>query len=146
LVRYSHASLCIFSNTGTAEHVTEVLGLVPKESHEKGERRLGREGREYAPHASSMWVYGPDPSRVVDDDSGVAALRALLDDVKGIVGSLATLRPDYRTIIRWSGEVSLQGNFVIDSGMIVALGELGCEFFGTAYPEEGEETPATPLP
>lgn len=138
--RFSRATLALYSNTGLASSVTEVLGLSPTGVHEKGDRRLGKNGREYSPYATSVWTYGPDQSGIdANDESGFASLKALLRDIGDRADALAALRPEYTTAIRWSGDVSLQGNFVIDAETIVALGPLGCDFYGTAYPEDGTE-------
>ncbi len=139
MARWSKATLSIYSDTGTSAHVTEVLGLVPESSNEKGDRRI-RKTREYAPYAQSTWHYEHDESLTEDDDeTGFAALRALVADIRHLSDALATLRPEYKTVIRWSGEVSVQGNFVIESELLADLGALGCELFGTAYTESDSE-------
>ena len=137
---YNNASLAVYSESAPASEVTDVLGLSPATIHEKGDRRRGNDGREYAPFSTSVWIYRADESLIdPDDDSGFAALRALVAVLHDRAGALASLRLEYQTVIWWSGNVSPQGNFVIDADLIVDLGLLGCEFYGTAYPEDGVE-------
>ena len=134
--RFSAATLSIQSDTDLASAVEAILGLAPDSIHEKGDVRTDRRGRELSPYKYSVWSYSP-PKESIDpaDDSGFAALRALVKDIRGCADGLAKLRPRYLTAIRWSGEVSAQGNFVIDANLMVDLGLLGCEFWGTAHQE-----------
>lgn len=151
--RWSKATLSIYSDTGMSAHVTDVLGLIPKSANEKGDRRT-RKTREYSPHKQSGWHYESATSNIeADDTTGFAALRALVNDIRHLSDPLATLRPEYKTIIRWSGEVSVQGNFEIEAELLADLGALGCNLYGTAYHEfdrdadydrsDGPETPST---
>lgn len=135
MARWSKATLSIYSDTGSAAHVSGVVGLVPESTHEKGDRNVRKTG-EYAPYKRSSWHYEPDASKIdPDDTTGFAALRALVADIRHLSGALAALRPEYDTIVRWSGEVSVQGNFVIESELLADLGALGCHLYGTAYTE-----------
>ena len=139
MARWSKATLSIYSDTGLAAHVSEALGLVPDSAHEKGDRRVGKT-REYAPYKTSSWHYEPDASKIDPDDStGFAALRMLVADIRHLADALAGLRPEYDTIVRWSGEVSVQGNFVIEPELLADLGALGCYLHGTAYTEFDSE-------
>ena len=129
----SKATLAIYSVTGTASHVTEVLGLTPTSAIEKHDIRV-RHGREHAPFKRSGWFYEPDESKLdPDDPTGFAALRALVADIRHLSSRLATLRPEYDTVIRWKGEASLLGEFAIDADLLGELGQLGCELRGTVY-------------
>lgn len=146
MARWSKATLAIYSDSGTAANVTEVLGLTPKSAHEKGDRRIGKTG-EYPPYKQSTWIYESDASKIdLDDSTGFAAVRALVADIRHLSGELAALRPEYDTQIRWSGEISSQGNFVIEAELLAELGALGCDFLGTAYHkiEEDVATDDTP--
>ncbi len=138
--RFSRATLSVFSETHRAADVGGVLGLEAELSVEKGERRTGRNGLEYRPHQQSGWHYSPDYSRLdPDDDSGFAALRLLLDDLHGKADLVASLRPRYLTAIRWSGDTgSTQGNFTMSADLLVDLGALGCEFWGTVWDDMSE--------
>ncbi len=139
MARWSKATLAIYSDTGTAARVTDVLGLVPHSAHEKGERRIKKTG-EYPPYKKSTWIYEPDESAIQKHDlTGFAALRALVADIRHLAEALGSLRPEYDTQIRWSGEVSVQGNFEIEAELLAALGVLGCTFVGTAHTEFDED-------
>jgi hypothetical protein len=135
--RYNISSLALYSESGGHERVTEVLGLEPKRTRNKGDRKTGKDGRQYSPVRHSVWIYDPPESEVdPNDDSGFATLRALVNAVRDRADALASLRPEYRTVIWWSGEVSPQGNFAIDADIVVGLGLLGCEFYGSVSLEE----------
>ncbi|WP_309615415.1 DUF4279 domain-containing protein [Salinibacterium sp.] len=139
MARWSIATLSIYSDTGTSAHVSAMLGLVPKSTHEKGDRHIGKT-QEFAPYKRSMWSYEPDKSKIEPNDTtGFAALRALVADIRDLSGPLAALRPRYDTIIRWSGEVSAQGGFEIEAKLMADLGTLGCDLYGTAYTEFASE-------
>lgn len=142
--RYNTSSLALYSETGLPEKVTEVLGLQPHLTRNKGDRRTGKNGRQYSPATHSVWLYeAPESDAFPDDDSGFSTLRALIDAVKDRADALASLRPEYQTVIWWRGEVSSQGNFAMDADIVVGLGLLGCEFYGSVWLEEesdeGEE-------
>lgn len=135
--RYNTSSLALYSETGGPEKVTEVLDLRPHLTRVKGDRKTGRDGRQYSPVRHSVWIYdAPKFDAYPDDDSGFSTLRALVDAVRDRADALASLRPEYRTVIWWSGEVSPQGNFAMDADIVVGLGLLGCEFYGSVSLEE----------
>ena len=133
--RFSRATLSIYSDTHPASEVTAILGLTPTKTWEKDDRRFGLSGREYPAHTQSGWSYDPDDSQQDPaDDSGFASLRLLVADLRDKRDAIASLRPRYQTVIRWSGDSgSTQGNFVVTADLIVDLGLLGCEFWGTLY-------------
>lgn len=138
--RWNRATLSLYSDTALASRVSAELGLTPSSMHEKGDRRLSTSGREYPPYPASAWHFHADPSKFDPEDvSSVSSLHALVDEVRGCADALARLRPEYRTVIRWSAEVSLQGNFVIPSHLMIDLGLLGCEFYGTTYAENAAD-------
>jgi hypothetical protein len=132
--RWNRATLSIYSDAGLASRVSAELGLIPSSLHEKGDRRLSTSGREYSPYSASAWHFDPEPSTFDPEDvSSTSSLQALVNQVRGCADALARLRPEYRTVIRWSAEVSFQGNFVIPSHLMIDLGLLGCEFYGSTY-------------
>jgi len=127
----SRATLAIYSATGRASRVSEILGLAPTSVIEKDDIRA-RHGIDHAPFKRSGWFYEPSESKLDPDDStGFAALRALVADIRHLSSRLATLRPEYDTVIRWKGEVSVLGEFAIDADLLGDLGQLGCELRGT---------------
>jgi len=139
MTRMSIASLGIYSATHRAEDVTAILGLEPTKMHERGDIRVGKTRRKFAPYRTSAWVFdaGKDKTNDPNDDSGFAAVTVLLDAIGDRGDALAQLRPHYTTAIRWTGEVSPQGNFVIDGELMTRLGRLGCHFYGSAFNEDG---------
>ena len=140
MARHNSSTLALYSETGAPEKVTDVLGLEPHETRNKGDRRTGRNGRKYSPVPHSVWLFhAPESDAFPDDDSGFSTLRALVDAVGDRADALATLRPEYRTVIWWRGEVSSQGNFAMDSDIISGLGLLGCEFYGSVLLEEDSD-------
>ncbi|MBT2498857.1 DUF4279 domain-containing protein [Agromyces sp. ISL-38] len=75
----------MYSESRTAQEVTEVLGIEPTESHEKGApTRAGLAGRplkpQYLTYQRSVWIYHPDGSSGdTDDQTGFSSLRTLVD-------------------------------------------------------------------
>lgn len=63
-------------------------------------------------------------------------------DIRHLSGRLAALRPEYDTVIRLGGEVSSQGDFVIESDLVAELGLLRCDLYGTAWLASEEESGA----
>jgi hypothetical protein len=68
-------------------------------------------------------------------DPSFVAVFELLDLIESRGDALARLRPQYSTVIRWSGEVTVQGNFVIPARELARLGALGCDLLGSLSPE-----------
>lgn len=135
--RWNRSSLALYSEFGGYERVTEVLGLQPTRTRNKGDRKTGKDGRQYRPSPESVWIYEPSEADVdPHDESGFSTLRALVNSVRDRADALASLRPEYRTVIWWSGEVSPQGNFAMDADIVIGLGLLGCEFYGSVSLEE----------
>ena len=142
MTRISSASLSIYSDTHKASDVSAIMGLEPSTLWEKGDRRIDtKREREYKPRTQSGWHFDADSSlNDPADDSGFAALRVLLTDLANKSAALGSLRPHYRTVIRWIGETgTTQGNFAMDADLIVAMGALGCEFWGTIIEDDPDE-------
>jgi hypothetical protein len=141
---FSLASLAIYSSTHPAAPLSALLGLTPAKMHEAGdENRSRKTGRLYGHYRHSAWIYDPAGPPAAPDDDGFSGLRNLLvelGDLDRLGAALATLRPQYRTVIRWSGTVSSQGNFEIEASLIAALARLGCDLYGTAHYEDGDDT------
>ena len=136
MTRLSRATLGIYSETHRADAVSAVVGLEPTSLHEKDERRMGKDGREYSPYPSSAWLLDAqvDVAEPGIDPSFVAVFE-LLDLIESRGDALARLRPQYSTVIWWSGEVTVQGNFVIPARELARLGALGCDLLGSLSPE-----------
>lgn len=137
MTAFSRSTLSIYSETHPASAISAVLGLEPSALHERGDRRIGRNGREYGPYATSSWHYDLNNPVDVDDATGTCSLRALVEAISDRADALSSLRPNYTTAIRWSADVrSDQGNFEIPGDLMIALGLLGCDLYGTVYPDE----------
>jgi len=134
------ATLALYSETHPAAPISAALGLVPTKMHEIGDANQSpKTGRIYGYYKHSAWIYDLGTHAAAPDDDGFSALRALLAHLPDIGGALAELRPHYRTVIRWSGTVSSQGNFTIEAELIAALAALGCDLYGSAYDEDEDE-------
>lgn len=113
---------------------------MPTKTHEIGDaNQSAKTARIYGHFKHSAWVLDVETPPTSPEDDGFTALRALLEQLPDIGGALAELRPRYRTVIRWSGTVSGQGNFAMEAELIAALAALGCDLYGTAYPEDDED-------
>lgn len=140
MIRYNRSSLCVYSESRTAQEVTEVLGIEPTESHEKGApTRAGLAGRplkaQYLTYQQSGWIYDADESSGdPDDQTGFSSLRTLVDVFADRADALAELRENCDTVIWWSGDSdSSQGGFVIPAALLADTARLGCDLRGTAW-------------
>ena len=146
MIVWNCATLAIYSDTRTAAEVTEILGVEPHESAEKGDpTRAALAGRqvkpEYLTHRRSHWSFEADEALVDPADAtGFGSVRVLVERFRDKSDLLAELRSDCETIIWWSGDSdSSQGGFVIPADLLRGLAELGCEFRGTAYVTDTSE-------
>lgn len=146
MIRGNRASLSIHSDTKTVAEISAMLGLEPTAWGDKGDlTRAGRAGRNYAPERLtrqrtywSLMKSVDEPSAV--DQTGFAALRALVRRLEPNAQALAELRVGGETRLWWSGDSdSTQGGFVLAADLISSLAALGCDVFGTAYLTENDE-------
>jgi hypothetical protein len=140
------ASLVISSPLHPAYYVTDMLGIAPDWSAEKGDRRprngdTGNEPIRRRLYDTSMWVLevSSDPGTkmaIADDDAkGFATLQVLADRLLGRGPMLAQLRQDYSIDLSWYGTAGgTQAGFVLPIGLIRDLAELGLDIGGTVYP------------
>jgi hypothetical protein len=141
----SIATLALDSETGSAAAVTQALGITATASYEIGDstrnalagRPLGRPGATYP---NSHWSFTADEDLIDrSDETGFGSLRVLLDVFRDKAETLASLRPDYETVIWWSGfSDSWQGGFVMLPDLLTDLAALGCELYGATYLAEPE--------
>lgn len=135
------AALIVQSEEHPVDRVTAVLGLEPTRTRARGEVVSARRSVILAQH--HVWVHRVERAEVPDDDrTGMGALTLLVQRLAPAAERLASLRPDYRTIIDWGGfSDSSEGGFVMPADLAAALGSLGCDLYGTAYLDAGD-TPA----
>lgn len=132
--------MSLYSDTHPAAAVSAVLGLEPTKLHEIGdENRSPKTGRLYGHYKNSAWNYDiPSQTPPTDGFTALRELLANLGDLTALGAALATLRPHYRTVIRWTGTVSPQGNFVLEASVIADLAALGCDLYGSAHYEDDD--------
>ena len=150
MIRYSRSSLGVYSESRTAQDVTDVLGIEPTESHEKGAlTRAGLAGRplkpRYLTNQRSVWIYSTDDSSGdPGDQTGFSSLRTLVDVFADRADALAELRGNCDTVIWWSGDSdSSQGGFVIPATLLTDTARLGCDLRGTAWIQSDDEHDST---
>lgn len=143
---FSAATLAVYSDTHPAAAVSAVLGIEPARMFEIGdENRSPKTGRLYGFRKHSAWLYSSaDAHEGADGFTALRELLANLGDLAALGAALATLRPHYRTVVRWSGTVSAQGNFELEASVIADLAQLGCDLYGTAHHEDLDETDSLP--
>jgi hypothetical protein len=141
------ATLVVSSPNHPAYYVTEVLGIEPDWSAEKGDVRpradTGTETIRRRVYDTSMWVLEVDSNTgtkmsVSDDDSkGFATLQVLADRLLGRGTALAKVRADYRVELTWYGTAGgSQAGFVLPSGLLADLAELGLDLNCTVYGQD----------
>jgi hypothetical protein len=146
VITSNRCSLSIYSETGTAADVTAALEIEPTRAEERGtqsRRNLDLPGLKplYRVRPDSYWAFDADEALIDPaDQTGFGSLRVLMNVFREKAEILAQLRPEYDTVILWSGfSDSWQGGFVLPADLLVDLGHLGCHLYGTAYLEEPDE-------
>ena len=139
------ATLVISSPNHPAYYVSDVLGLKPDWSADKGDLRprsgdTGTEPIRRRVYDTSMWVLEVDSNpatkmTVAEDESkGFATLQVLADRLLGRGPGLAQLRLDYKVELTWYGTAGAsQSGFVLPSALIADLAELGLDVNCTVY-------------
>jgi hypothetical protein len=139
------ATLVISSPNHPAYYVTEVLGIDPDWSADKGDLRprsgdTGNEPIRRRVYDTSMWVLEVDSNPATkmaiaeDESKGFATLQVLADRLLGRGPGLAQLRLDYRVELTWYGTAGgSQAGFVLPSSLLGDLAELGLDVNCTVY-------------
>lgn len=139
------ATLVISSPDHPAYYVTQVLGLEPDWSAEKGDLRP-RQGDQAAEpirrrvYDTSMWVLevdsnpGTKMAMVEDDAKGFGTLQVLADRLLGRGAAIAQIRVDYKVELTWYGTAGAsQAGFMLPTTLLADLAELGLDVFCTVY-------------
>jgi hypothetical protein len=139
------ATLVISSPNHPAYYVTEVLGISPDWSADKGDPRprgndTGNEPIRRRVYDTSMWVLEVDSNpgtkmAMVDEDAkGFATLQVLADRLLGRGPMLAQIRRDYAVELTWYGTAGgSQAGFVLPASLLSDLAELGLDVNCTVY-------------
>jgi hypothetical protein len=139
------ATLVISSENNPAYYVTEVLGIAPDWSADKGDLRprsgdSGNEPIRRRVYDTSMWVLEVDSNpgtkmAVAEDESkGFATLQVLADRLLGRGPAIARIRLDYKVELTWYGTAgAAQAGFVLSTRLIADLAELGLDVNCTVY-------------
>ncbi len=142
------ATLVISSPDHPAYYVTEVLGIEPDWSAERGDPRprgndTGNEPIRRRVYDTSMWVLevdsnpGTKMAMVEDDAKGFATLQVLADRLLGRGPMLAQIRRDYRVELTWYGTAGgSQAGFMLPATLLSDLGELGLDVSCTLYAQD----------
>ena len=139
------ATLVVSSPEHPAYYVTQVLGIEPDWSAEKGDLRprqgdTGSEPIRRRVYDTSMWVLEVDSNpgtkmAVLEDDAkGFATLQVLSDRLLGRGGALAQIRVDYKVELTWYGTAGGgQAGFMLPASLLADLAELGLDVYCTVY-------------
>jgi hypothetical protein len=139
------ATLVISSPNHPAYYVTEVLGINPDWSADKGDLRprgsdTGTEPIRRRVYDTSMWVLEVDSNPATkmtiaeDDSKGFATLQVLADRLLGRGPAIAQIRLDYKVELTWYGTAGgSQAGFVLPATLIADLAELGLDVNCTVY-------------
>lgn len=139
------ATLVISSPDHPAYYVTQVLGLEPDWSAEKGDLRprqgdTGNEPIRRRVYDTSMWVLevdsdpGTKMAMVEDDAKGFGTLQVLADRLLGRGPAIAQIRVDYTVELTWYGTAGgSQAGFVLPVSLLADLAELGLDVNCTVY-------------
>jgi hypothetical protein len=139
------ATLVISSPNHPAYYVTEVLGISPDWSADKGDLRprsgdTGNEPIRRRVYDTSMWVLevdsnpGTKMAMTEDESKGFATLQVLADRLLGRGPALAQIRMDYKVELTWYGTAGgIQAGFILPSTLLSDLAELGLDVYCTVY-------------
>ena len=139
------ATLVISSPNHPAYYVSEVLGIQPDWSADKGDLRprsgdTGNEPIRRRVYDTSMWVLEVDSNPATkmaiaeDESKGFATLQVLADRLLGRGPGLAQLKLDYTVELTWYGTAGgSQAGFVLPTTLIADLAELGLDVNCTVY-------------
>jgi hypothetical protein len=139
------ATLVISSPNHPAYYVSEVLGIQPDWSADKGDLRprsgdTGNEPIRRRVYDTSMWVLEVDSNPATkmaiaeDESKGFATLQVLADRLLGRGPGLAQLRLDYKVELTWYGTAGgSQAGFVLPTTLLADLAELGLDVNCTVY-------------
>jgi hypothetical protein len=139
------ATLVISSANHPAYYVSEVLGIQPDWSADKGDLRprsgdTGNEPIRRRIYDTSMWVLEVDSNPATkmaiaeDESKGFATLQVLVDRLLGRGPGLAQLKLDYKVELTWYGTAGgSQAGFVLPTTLLADLAELGLDVNCTVY-------------
>ena len=139
------ATLVISSADHPAYYVTQVLGVQPDWSAEKGDLRPRQGDAPSEPirrrvYDTSMWVLevdsdpGTKMAMVEDDAKGFGTLQVLAERLLGRGAAIAQIRVDYKVELTWYGTAGAsQAGFVLPSTLLADLAELGLDVNCTVY-------------
>jgi hypothetical protein len=139
------ATLVISSPDHPAYYVTQVFGLEPDWSAEKGDLRPRQGDQANEPirrrvYDTSMWVLevdsnpGTKMAMVEDDAKGFGTLQVLTDRLLGRGAAIAQIRADYKVELTWYGTAGgSQAGFMLPATLLADLAELGLDVFCTVY-------------
>jgi hypothetical protein len=139
------ATLVISSPDHPAYYVTQVLGVEPDWSAEKGDLRPRQGDAANEPirrrvYDTSMWVLevdsnpGTKMAMVEDEAKGFGTLKVLADRLLGRAGALAQIRVDYKVELTWYGTAGgSQAGFMLPTTLLADLAELGLDVNCTVY-------------
>ena len=139
------ATFVVSSANHPAYYVTEVLGIEPDWSADKGDLRprgndTGNEPIRRRVYDTSMWVLEVDSNPATkmaiaeDEAKGFATLQVLADRLLGRGPAIAQIRLDYKVELTWYGTAGgSQAGFVLPTTLLADLAELGLDVNCTVY-------------
>ena len=139
------ATFVVSSPNNPAYYVTEVLGIEPDWSADKGDLRprgndTGNEPIRRRVYDTSMWVLEVDSNPATkmaiaeDEAKGFATLQVLADRLLGRGPAIAQIRLDYKVELTWYGTAGgSQAGFVLPTTLLADLAELGLDVNCTVY-------------
>jgi hypothetical protein len=139
------ATLVISSPDHPAYYVTQVLGVQPDWSAEKGDARPRQGDQANEPirrrvYDTSMWVLevdadpGTKMAMIEDDAKGFGTLQVLADRLLGRGPAIAQIRVDYKVEMTWYGTAGAsQTGFMLPVSLLADLAELGLDVNCTVY-------------
>lgn len=137
MVPNGDSSLVIRSRTLTSTQITELLGVQPTHTADRGDLVSPRLQRF---REDSLWRLDGEPNSDPLDQTGFGSMRNLLSALRGKGAAIESLQDSCVVVLDWHGfSDSEQGGFVVPADVIRAAAELGCDLFGTVYLDSAAE-------
>lgn len=137
-------ALRIHGDDVVPDEITRLLGTEPTKSHAKGDRNIGKAGREYAPWKSGIWLVSTEHQSPGDIDKQTSDLLGRMTSDLGIWRELASrFRLDLYCglFLALDNEIS-----VLSAQTLKALGDRGVELILEIYAPLQEPKQDQPCP
>ena len=129
--------------------VEALIGLSPTTVGLKGQKRKGKQGREYAPYETNIWVYSHDGADNSCFEDRLRALFSLLGSRRTALKTLCTTPGTEGEVFLGFGSGCGQGGDTISAEVLALMADTGLSLSLDLYPpsvdeDENDTSPRSP--